>query len=189
MGAGKTTVARRLAEARGIAHVDTDALLVERFGRPIEEVFDADGEAVFRAAEEEVAASILERDHDAVVSLGGGAVTSPRVQEALAKVTTVLLDVPLEVSWQRCRHSDRPLARDRDAFAALHAERLPTYESLADAFLPDAGSDVAVRADAALRSLQAARAQGLPVRMAWAQAASGEYPVFVGPGALKVDRS
>jgi shikimate kinase/3-dehydroquinate synthase len=189
MGAGKTTVARELAAARGVPHVDTDDLLVERFGRPIDEVFAADGEAVFRAAEEEVVCSLLARGEDVVISLGGGAVESARVRDALASVVAVYLDVPLEVSWERCSGSGRPLARDRDAFAALHARRLALYEGAAHAFLPAADRRVAVRADAALRALPAARAEGHAVRMAWARAASGEYPVFVGPGALHVDRS
>jgi shikimate kinase/3-dehydroquinate synthase len=181
MGAGKTTLARELAGARGVDHVDTDDLLVERFGRSIEEVFDTDGEAVFRAAEEEVVATVLARGGETVVSLGGGSVLSPRVREALAGHTTVLVDVPLDVAWARAAGRDRPLARDRDAFAALHAERHALYEALADAHLPQADAAVVVRADAALRALAAAPPG---VRLAWAHAASGEYPVFVGPGAL-----
>jgi shikimate kinase/3-dehydroquinate synthase len=183
MGAGKTTVARRLAEARGVEHVDTDAVLVERFGRPIEEVFETDGEAVFRAAEEEIVSTVLERDRDrdVVVSLGGGAVESAQVRAALEAVTTVLIDVPLDVAWRRGAGHGRPLARDRDAFAALYARRAPIYEGLADAFLPDAHPDVAVGARAALRTLEDAPAG---TRLAWAHTASGDYPVFVGRGVL-----
>jgi shikimate kinase/3-dehydroquinate synthase len=186
MGAGKTTLARELAGARGVPHIDTDDLVVERFGRSIEEVFDADGEAVFRAAEEEVVASLLESSppsRDAVISLGGGAVLSERVRRALAGHTTVLVDVPVDVAWERAAGRDRPLARDRDTFAALHAERHALYESLADAYLPQADPALVVRADAALRALA-----GAPpgIRLAWAHAASGEYPVFVGPGALAI---
>jgi shikimate kinase / 3-dehydroquinate synthase len=183
MGAGKTTLARELAEARGVAHVDTDALLVQRFGRPIAEVFEAEGEAAFRAAEEEVVLSVLERGagEDAVVSLGGGSVLSARVRDALAAHTTVLLDVGLDVAWARAAGRSRPLAADRDGFAALHAERAAIYEALADAHLPQADPGVIVRADAALRALATAPAG---TRMTWASAASGEYPVFVGRGVL-----
>jgi shikimate kinase/3-dehydroquinate synthase len=186
MGAGKTTLARELAAARGVEHVDTDDLLRERFGRPIEEVFDTEGEGVFRAVEEEIAGALLEAGGDAVVSLGGGAVLSERVRRALAGHTTVLVEVSREVAWQRAHGHDRPLARDRAAFDALHAERAALYETLADAFLPEAAPGVAVRADAALRALAGAP-QG--TRMVWAHAASGEYPVFVGRGVLGLDRS
>jgi shikimate kinase/3-dehydroquinate synthase len=183
MGAGKTTLARELATARGVDHVDTDALLVERFGRSIEAVFDAEGEAAFRAAEEEVVLSVLGRAGTAVVSLGGGSVLSARVREALADHTVVALDVPVELAWERAAGRNRPLARDADAFAALHAERQALYESLADAHLPPADAGVVVRADAALRALADAPAG---IRLAWAHTASGEYPVFVGPGALAI---
>ena len=181
MGAGKTTLARELAAARSTDHVDTDALLVQRFGRSIEEVFDADGEAAFRAAEEEVVLSVLARDDEAVVSLGGGSVLSERVRAALAGHTVVLLDVSVDQAWERARGRQRPLARDRDAFAALHAERHALYDGLADAHLPQADVGLVVRADAALRTLAGAPAG---TRMAWAHAASGEYPVFVGRGVL-----
>jgi shikimate kinase/3-dehydroquinate synthase len=182
MGAGKTTLARELADARGVPHLDTDTLLRERFGRPIQEIFDTDGEAVFRAAEEEIAASLLEAPPgDMVVSLGGGAVLSERVAAALRGHTTVLVEVDAETAWGRCERAGRPLARDRAAFGALYAQRAALYERLADAFLPQADPAVAARADAALRTLQAAP-EG--TRLAWASAASGEYPVFVGRGVL-----
>ncbi|MET0603593.1 MAG: bifunctional shikimate kinase/3-dehydroquinate synthase [Baekduia sp.] len=183
MGAGKTTLARELAAVRGVRHVDTDALLIERFGKPIPEVFAGEGEAAFRAAEEEVVAGVLDgaEGEDVVVSLGGGSVLSPRVRAALAAHTTVLLDVPLDVAWSRAAGRDRPLARDRDAFAALHAERHALYESLADAHLPQGDPQMIVRADGALQALASAP-EG--TRMAWASAASGEYPVFVGRGVL-----
>jgi shikimate kinase/3-dehydroquinate synthase len=182
MGAGKTTLARDLAAARGVPHVDTDALLRERFGRPVQAIFDTDGEAVFRAAEEEIAASLLEVPRgDMVVSLGGGSVLSERVVRALRGNTTVLVEVDVDTAWARCADADRPLARDRAAFGALYAQRAALYEGLADAFLPQADPGVAVRADAALQALGAAPAG---TRLAWASAASGEYPVFVGRGVL-----
>ena len=182
MGAGKTTLARELAKARGTEHVDTDALLVERFGRPIAEVFAADGEAAFRAAEEQVVLDVLARAGDgAVISLGGGAVLSARVRDALAAHTTVLLDVPADLAWKRAAGHGRPLATDRAAFDARHRERAALYASLADAHLPPADPGVIVRADAALRLLAGAP-EG--TRMVWAAAASGEYPVFVGRGVL-----
>ncbi|MCW2992844.1 MAG: bifunctional shikimate kinase/3-dehydroquinate synthase, partial [Conexibacter sp.] len=181
MGAGKTTLARELAQARGVRHVDTDALLVERFGAPIPEVFAREGEAAFRAAEEEVVLGVLDGADDVVVSLGGGSVLAPKVQAALRGHTTVLLDVPLETAWARAAGHDRPLARDREAFAALHAERQALYLALADAHLPQVDPGVIVRADGALRALAAAP-EG--TRMAWASVASSEYPVFVGRGVL-----
>src|SRR4051812_6073414 len=181
MGAGKTTLARELAHARGGEHVDTDALLAERFGQPVQDVFAGAGEAAFRAAEEEVVLAVLGRSDDAVVSLGGGALGSERVREALRAHTVVLAEVDAATAWERCAGGDRPLARDRDAFGALLEERRPVYEAAADAFLPAADPGIVRRADAALHELAAAPPG---TRMAWGRSASGEYPVFVGPGVL-----
>lgn len=181
MGAGKTTLARALAAARGVAHVDTDDLLVAHFGRPIADVFATDGEAAFREAEERVVLEALAREDDAVVSLGGGAVLSERVRDALAEHAVVLLDVPLDLAWERAAGAERPLAADRAGFAARHAERAPLYAALADAHLPPVDLARLDGLDAALRVLESAP-RG--TRMTWASAASGAYPVFVGPGVL-----
>jgi shikimate kinase/3-dehydroquinate synthase len=117
-----------------------------------------------------------------VLSLGGGAVTSPRVREALRRHTVVLLDVDVETAWRRCAHKrTRPLARDHGRFAALHAERAPLYAEVADAVLPDSGREVVRRAARALWSL----ADAPPgTKLLWAVAASGDYPVLVGDGVL-----
>jgi shikimate kinase/3-dehydroquinate synthase len=181
MGAGKTTLGARLAELRGVGHVDTDDLLVAHFDRPIADVFASDGEAAFREAEERIVLETLGRDDDAVVSLGGGAVLSERVRDALAEHVVVLLDVEVEAAWARAAGAARPLAADRDGFAARHAERSELYASLAHAHLPQLDLARLAGVDAALRVLaQAPRG----TRMTWASAASGEYPVFVGPGVL-----
>ena len=84
---------------------------------------------------------LLERPAAPVVSLGGGAVTSERVRGLLARHTVVLLDVDIETAWRRAGNKRRPLARDRDRFVALHAERRPLYDSLADAVLLDSSRD------------------------------------------------
>ncbi len=74
--------------------------------------------------------------------------------------------------------ADRPLAADRDAFAALHAEREPVYAAAADAFIPE-GDRVVSRALPALRALEAAPPG---TKLVWAATAGGEYPVYVGRG-------
>jgi len=183
MGAGKSTLGRRLAEHRGVPHLDTDALLEERLGKPIAAVFADEGEARFREAEQQLVLEQLASSGDSVVSLGGGAVTSSAIAEALAEHTVVYLEAPADELWGRVDGSDRPLAQDRAAFEALHAERAPLYEAVASAVVPSVDPDVLVRADGALKALESAP-QG--VRMVWAEAASGSYPAFIGPGALSV---
>ncbi|MBX9921967.1 MAG: AAA family ATPase, partial [Mycolicibacterium frederiksbergense] len=80
-GSGKSTIGRRLAKALGVPLLDTDAKIVETTGRSIAEIF-TDGEAQFRQIEADVVRAALD-EHEGVVSLGGGAVTTPEVREAL----------------------------------------------------------------------------------------------------------
>jgi shikimate kinase/3-dehydroquinate synthase len=167
MGAGKSTAARALSGA------DSDALVEAELGSSIAAFFDREGEAAFREVEERVVCELLDRGPD-VVALGGGAVLSERVREALRAHTVALVEVDAATAWTRAARGNRPLARDQEAFERRYAERLPIYESLADAFVP---SDDAVAAVAALRERPAG------VRMVWARAASGSYPVWFGEGA------
>ncbi len=161
MGAGKSTLAQRLARARGTdaGAGDSDVLLAERFGHSVADEFELNGEQAFREAEEQVIGGLMAdagpRD---VIALGGGSVLSKRTREALADHLVALVDVDVDVAWERVHAenegSDRPLARDRDAFGALYDERRELYEEVADA------------------------------RLLWAESASGDYPVLIGSGLL-----
>ncbi len=177
MGAGKTTAARAAASVLGARAIDSDHLLEEQLGQPIEDYFAEHGEAAFRTIEERVVCALLDAPPGPVLSLGGGAVVSPRVRDALARHTVVLLDVDTATAWHRAG-GRRPLARDRARFEALHAARRPLYDQVADVVLTDSGRDVVRRAVPAMT----ARPDG--ARMVWARTASGDYPVLVGRGVL-----
>jgi len=86
-----------------------------------------------------------------------------------------------DVSKRGAGREERPLARDWETFRALHGERAPTYERLADAILPATVPGVAVKALRGLRALQSAP---VGTRMLWASSQSGEYPVLVGRGLI-----
>ena len=154
-------------------------------GHSIAEEFDKAGEASFRSREEALACELLDTAGDGdAIALGGGAVLSERVRQALRRHVVCLLEVSPEEAWRRATRAsapDRPLARDPDAFAALHAERAPLYESVANAVLPPGDKAMVGRAAPALRRLA-----GAPTgtRMVWAYSASGDYPVFAGSGIL-----
>jgi len=75
-GSGKTTIGAKIAEASGRQHIDADAYLVEKAGRPIADIFASDGEAVFRRLETEVLQELGKRS-GLVISTGGGCVTRP----------------------------------------------------------------------------------------------------------------
>ena len=91
-GSGKSTIGRRLAKALGVGLLDTDAAIEERTGRSIADIFATDGEQEFRRIEEEVVRDAL-AEHDGVLSLGGGAITSPGVRDALAGHTVIYLEI------------------------------------------------------------------------------------------------
>jgi shikimate kinase/3-dehydroquinate synthase len=186
MGAGKSTVAAELADALGVAALDSDTLLAERFGHSVAHEFELHGERSFRAKEEQVVCELLaDAGRESVIALGGGSVLSERVRRALGSHVTVLLDVDPSIAWERVRagedRRERPLAQDRDAFLALHSERRALYEQLADAVLEDVPIGGAARALRALRALAAAPSG---TRLLWARSASGDYPVLIARGLL-----
>jgi shikimate kinase / 3-dehydroquinate synthase len=181
MGAGKSTCARALAAALGAEALDTDHELERRLREPIESFFDRAGEQAFREREEEVVLELLERAGPGVIALGGGAVQSERVRDALAGHTVVHLEVEAEDAWRRASGKGRPLARDPGRFEQLQRDRRPLYESVAHAVLPPADRDAPRRA---LPALLALREAPPGTRLVWAGAASGDYPVFIGRGLI-----
>jgi shikimate kinase/3-dehydroquinate synthase len=122
MGAGKSTA------ARGLGGIDADDLVESAAGKPIAEVFREEGEAAFRALEEQTI----------VLALGGGAVTSPAVRDALGDTLTIWLDVDVDTCWERVKGTDRPLAQDEAEFRRLYEERRALYAEVADVVARDA---------------------------------------------------
>jgi len=180
MGAGKSSAARSVAAELGVQALDSDHELERELGEPIESWFDRNGEAAFRKREEEVVLRLLERPDLRVLALGGGSLSSERVQEALRRHVVVYLDVETEAAWHRAS-GGRPLARDRNRFEQLHEERRPLYEELADAWLPAADRATVRLALPAMAAV--ARTHARP-KLLWATAASGDYPVFFGHGLI-----
>ncbi|HET7754142.1 MAG TPA: shikimate kinase [Anaeromyxobacteraceae bacterium] len=126
MGAGKSTVAELLARWLRRRVVSTDALLVERFGKPIPRIFAEDGEPAFRQAEREVVAAMT---GPVVVDLGGGAFCDPVSAERLLRTARVVfLDVSEREALRRIsggdEESNRPLAA---RWRALRAQRDGLY--------------------------------------------------------------
>jgi shikimate kinase len=133
-GSGKSTIGRRLAKALDVGLLDTDVAIEQRTGRTIADIFAADGEPEFRRIEEEVVRAAL-ADHDGVVSLGGGAVTSPGVCEALAGHTVVYLEIDAREGVRRTGGNVvRPLLAGPDRaekYRDLMAKRVPLYRRVA----------------------------------------------------------
>lgn len=131
-GSGKSTVGPRLAARLGREFVDVDSVIVERAGKPIAEIFVDDGEPAFRALEEATTVELLDRS--AVISLGGGAVLSAVVRQALAEHHVVWLQVSAGAAADRVGlNSARPLllGNVRGRLIQLLNQRTPLYAEVA----------------------------------------------------------
>jgi len=128
-GAGKTTVGRSCAAALGREFVDLDAVIVSRAGRPIADIFAADGEAAFRRMEKEVTREFAART-GLVIAAGGGTVLDPDNVRALRQNGRLaLLERPLA---DIVPTADRPLSDRREKLERLARERGPIYAAAAD---------------------------------------------------------
>jgi shikimate kinase len=133
-GSGKSTIGRRLARALDTAFLDTDTAIEAKTGRTIAELFATDGEQEFRRIEEEVVRESLAA-HDGVLALGGGAVTTAGVREALAGHTVVYLEINAAEGVRRTGgNTIRPLLAGPDRavkYRALMTDRVPLYRRVA----------------------------------------------------------
>ena len=133
-GSGKSTIGRRLAKAMGLTLLDTDAVIEARTGRTIADIFATDGEAGFRRIEEEVIREAIET-HDGILSLGGGAVTTAGVRDALSGQNVVYLEISAAEGVRRTSGSTvRPLLAGPDRaekYRELMNERIPLYRQAA----------------------------------------------------------
>ncbi len=128
MGSGKTTVARALGRRLGWRAIDLDDEIERREGRSVSQVFAQHGEAYFRQVEREILVTFLPL-RNVVIATGGGTFVQPvNRADILADGLSVWLDVPFARIVDRVPSDGRrPLAADREAFAALFAERRAAY--------------------------------------------------------------
>jgi shikimate kinase len=131
MGAGKTTIGRRLARALDLRFVDADEAIEAAAGRRIEEIFSEHGECAFRRGERLVIARLL-REAPMVLATGGGAFIDPSTRALMKeKAISVWLRAPLDVLMKRVTRRDhRPLLKEDDPQAVMErlmAERYPIY--------------------------------------------------------------
>ena len=132
MGAGKSTVGRRLAKRLGLPFVDSDVAIEEASGSSTAELFERYGETDFRDGERRLVARLVEGEVR-VIATGGGAFIDPRTRDLLnERAITVWLDAPIDVLAERTgRRNTRPLLRSGNratTLARLSEERQPMYE-------------------------------------------------------------
>ena len=143
MGAGKTSVARRLARQCHVVSVDMDTYLERREGKKVKAIFAESGEEGFRALETDVLGELAAKE-PLLVSCGGGVVTREENRAILERAGFV---VHLKVSADEAagRISDtstRPLFQNLDAARERCEDRGPLYERVADATVDTAGKSV-----------------------------------------------
>lgn len=126
---GKTKIGKRVAALLGVAHRDTDSMIVADHG-PIPEIFSTLGEEAFRSLEREAVVKALATNE--VVSLGGGALTHPDTETDLRDHHVVGLIISEDAVAHRLDNDKRPLLKNGlDDWRALVAKRKPLYDRVA----------------------------------------------------------
>jgi len=131
MGAGKSSIGRRLAQRLKVPFIDADSEIETAAGVTIEEIFERHGEAAFREGERRVIARLLEGPVQ-VLATGGGAFMDPTTRALLReRAISVWLRADLELLLSRVtRRNNRPLLKAGEPRAVLErliAERYPVY--------------------------------------------------------------
>ena len=131
MGAGKSSIGRRLAGRLGMAFVDADVEIEKAAGMTIEEIFSRHGETHFRDGERRVIARLLDGP-PLVLATGGGAFMNPETRQRIKQGgVSIWLKADLDVLLKRClRRTNRPLLQQgepREVLARLMTEREPVY--------------------------------------------------------------
>lgn len=133
-GSGKSTVGKHLARISGRVAVETDEGIIRRDGRPIPEIFMADGEAAFRLLERQ---EVIEagRQSGRIIVTGGGVIKDPLNYESLAQNGRIY---HLERSLDHLPVHGRPISQSTD-LSVLYAQRKALYESFRDVAVSNDG--------------------------------------------------
>jgi shikimate kinase len=131
MGAGKTSIGRRLADKMGLDFVDADTEIEKAAGKSIPDIFADHGEAHFRDGERRVIARLLDNGRQ-VLATGGGAFMNEDTRKAIkAQALSVWLKADLDVLLKRvAKRGGRPLLEGRDPAEVLQhliTQRYPVY--------------------------------------------------------------
>jgi shikimate kinase len=157
MGAGKSSVGRRLATRLGVSFKDADSEIEMAAGCSVSEIFERYGEMAFREGERKVIARLLD-EPPLVLATGGGAFIDPRTRERLKeRAMTVWIKAPVDVLMDRVsRRGNRPLLRTadpRDTLERLLKERAPVYAE-ADVMVESDDGPHSVAVDLILEALK-----------------------------------
>lgn len=163
MGAGKSTVGRRLAQRLDLRFVDADDEIEAAAGMTIPEIFDRYGEAHFRDGERRVIGRLL-REPRQVIATGGGAFMNDETRALIsAEAISIWLKADLDTLVRRCaKRTDRPLLRrgnQRGILATLMRQRYPVYGT-SDLMVESGGDTHDVVVDRIINALDRRSQQG-----------------------------
>lgn len=133
MGAGKTSVGRRLAQLLGRDFVDSDVEIEAAAGMDIPEIFEKHGEADFRSGEARVIARLLGAKNQVLATGGGAFMTDATREKIKAEAISIFISADIELLFERVsRRSNRPLLKNKDPRGTLEKLieiRYPTYRT------------------------------------------------------------
>ncbi|HVK79933.1 MAG TPA: shikimate kinase [Verrucomicrobiae bacterium] len=157
MGAGKSTIGRRLAHALDLPFADADTEIEHAAGRTIPEIFAQHGEPEFRRGERAVIERLLDRPAH-ILATGGGAFIDPRTRALMKeRAITIWLKAPLDVLMKRVsKRDDRPLLKEDDPRAVMQRlmdARYPIYAE-ADIIIETVNSPHSAAVASALEALR-----------------------------------
>lgn len=142
MGAGKSTLGRKLAKLLETKFLDTDRMISASHG-PIPKIFEDQGEDRFRTLETAALEKALKSP--AVIATGGGVVVTKKNRELLQDIPTIFLDTNADWVLSRINLDKRPLLKsDPNMWEMLYQERLGYYQQLATATVVTANRPIRV---------------------------------------------
>ncbi len=147
MGAGKTSIGKRLAARMGWDFLDTDTMCEEAAGKTIPVIFQNDGEERFRTLEREQIKKTL-KSKDIVIALGGGALMTPGIPQMLNGNTFIIwLYQPQDIIEKRCSESTQRPLFNLETFKNLMNSRAPSYLFSSDLIMDSTGGSEAEISD------------------------------------------
>ncbi len=156
MGAGKSSVARKIARSCGVMALDMDKYIERSNSTTISEIFAAKGESAFRAIETETLREIADGPDALIVSCGGGAPLrdeNRQIMHAGGYVIHLRVDAD-EAANRISDKSSRPLFNDIESARALCDSRMPVYDQAADITIETSDKSVAAIAGEVIRHLR-----------------------------------
>lgn len=156
-GSGKSTLGVQLAQTLGLAFVDTDAVIQEKYGDQLQNILDEHGVDAFLALEEEIVASL--ELNNTVIATGGSVIYGPRAMAHLREGGVIVyIKLPYETIEKRISNlATRGVTlRAGQTLRDLYDERIPLYEAGCDVcFEPDENDDVQTSVEILRRRLAA----------------------------------